>query len=897
MAISKKTESHIRPIADESLTTFSQVAQAAKAHLAEASSATGAAAFASINTFTSTEALRNRQRITEANIETYRILIREPANARVVVTDEDGRKTTYYFCRAAPVLLGDEGIKFASYRSPVGRLAALPIGSEHTLKQDGHAVSVEVLERARFHPTQTDRQWDARNSVLEGGTYGPITIVSLRDLLERLDEDIDAGALESLLAEENAAAIVRDGMRRSVIRKMDLRDQPILDQYQDDIFRRPLNSRLLILGAPGTGKTTTLIRRLGQKLDTAFLDEDEWMAIRSDVYADEGGYAQSWIMFAPTELLKLYVKEAFNREGIPVPDDRISTWADCREDLARNELGILRSAVGSSSLVMKDDTTTLASGTETDQIAWFVDFDRWQKATFWNEMRTSARSLSETPTQEVAKLGSKILADLETAGTTPETSIFISLVAAASDVRAQVETMKKATDGKIRGELNRQVNRDKQFLDDLATFIKGLTELADDPDDQDADDEEDTNQPRVGRAATVVRYMRAVRAQARARARRRSVSRSSPTGRLIEWLGERSLVEQDLQDVGKSLVVQSALGAFVDPVRRYIDRIPARYRRFRRLRQGENRWYRTDGFAPTDIHPLEVDIVLLAMMQGSANLATGAPGLLDPANSASNTLERLVRLHRTQVLVDEATDFSPIQLACMAVLARPGMRSFFACGDFNQRVTSWGTRSIEEMRWVLPDIETKTVSVAYRQSRYLHNFAQRIAKQAGVGEVHTALPDFADNDGVPPVLAKGMVDLPMIVSWLADRVTEIERSLQELPSIAVLVNDEDQVGTISAGLGDALRDQNIRVIPCHNGQVRGRDGAVRVFNIQHIKGLEFEAVFFIGVDRLAENHPDVFGNYLYVGATRAATYLGVTCEQELPNDMMGLKDEFGQFWE
>ena len=474
MAISKEIESHIRPIADASLTTFSQVAEAAKAHLAETSSISYAGAFASINTFTAIEAVRNRQQITEANIEGYRILTREPVNARVVVTDEDGRRTTYYFCRAAPVLLGDEETKFASYRSPVGRLAALPIGSEHTLRLDGHAVSVEVLEYARFQPTLKVEKWDAHNSVLEGAAYGPITILSLRDLLGRLREDIDATALESLLAEENAAAIVQEGVRRGVIRKMDLRDQPILDQYQDDIFRRPLNSRLLILGAPGTGKTTTLIRRLGQKLDTTFLDEDEQMAIRSNVYGGDGDHIRSWIMFAPTELLKLYVKEAFNREGIPAPDDRISTWADCRENLSRNEFGILRSAMGKSSLVMKESAATLAPGTEGNQIAWFEDFDRWQKAFFWDEMRASAQSLSKTPTQDVAKLGSKILSDLEAAGTTPKIGTFVSLIAAARDVRALVEAMKQATDGKILGELNLQVNRDKQFLDDMATFIKGL---------------------------------------------------------------------------------------------------------------------------------------------------------------------------------------------------------------------------------------------------------------------------------------------------------------------------------------------------------------------------------------------------------------------------------------
>jgi hypothetical protein len=37
--------------------------------------------------------------------------------------------------------------------------------------------------------------------------------------------------------------------------------------------------------------------------------------------------------------------------------------------------------------------------------------------------------------------------------------------------------------------------------------------------------------------------------------------------------------------------------------------------------------------------------------------------------------------------------FSPVQLACMAQLCDPAANSFVACGDFNQRITSWGSRS------------------------------------------------------------------------------------------------------------------------------------------------------------------------------------------------------------
>ena len=70
-----------------------------------------------------------------------------------------------------------------------------------------------------------------------------------------------------------------------------------------------------------------------------------------------------------------------------------------------------------------------------------------------------------------------------------------------------------------------------------------------------------------------------------------------------------------------------------------------------------------------------------------------------------SALQTVQGLYKHQILVDEATDFSPIQLACMAALAHPQLRSFFACGDFNQRLTTWGSRSLDEMRWVLPDIE------------------------------------------------------------------------------------------------------------------------------------------------------------------------------------------------
>ena len=94
----------------------------------------------------------------------------------------------------------------------------------------------------------------------------------------------------------------------------------------------------------------------------------------------------------------------------------------------------------------------------------------------------------------------------------------------------------------------------------------------------------------------------------------------------------------------------------------------------------------------------------------------------------------------------------------------------------------------------------------------------------------------------------------------------------------------------------AMAGYNIRVVACPQGQALGQDNDVRVFNVEHIKGLEFEAVFFISIDQLAVEKPTLFDKYLYVGASRAATYLGVTCRNELPRNMEALRRHFGADW-
>jgi superfamily I DNA/RNA helicase len=343
-------------------------------------------------------------------------------------------------------------------------------------------------------------------------------------------------------------------------------------------------------------------------------------------------------------------------------------------------------------------------------------------------------------------------------------------------------------------------------------------------------------------------------------------------------------------------LIQASARRFVNPVKRFVDGIPKRYRAYRRLRQEEGKWYRKEGFNPTDLHPLELDVILLAILRGANDLLSKPSIVRDVDLPVWSSLKPVLDLYKNQILVDEATDFSPVQIACMAALSHPRIRSFFACGDFNQRLTTWGSRSVDQMKWVFPEIEVKEITVSYRQSRQLNELARALIQAAGGTGQGATLPEHVDSEGVAPALLEGASDPAAVVDWLAQRIREIERFLGQLPSIAIFVESEAEVQPIADALNAALADENTQVVACPKGQVMGQDNDVRVFDVEHIKGLEFEAVFFIGIDRLASLHPQLFDKYLYVGTTRAAAYLGMTCDDALPTAISTLRPMFVSDW-
>jgi hypothetical protein len=89
-----------------------------------------------------------------------------------------------------------------------------------------------------------------------------------------------------------------------------------------------------------------------------------------------------------------------------------------------------------------------------------------------------------------------------------------------------------------------------------------------------------------------------------------------------------------------------------------------------------------------------------------------------------------------------------------------------------------------------------------------------------------------------------------------------------------------------------LMENGIEVEGAGAGQALGDSARVRIFPVEFIKGLEFEAVFYAGLDRMAEIHKDLIDKFVYVGLSRARSFLGVTYDRLFPVRLKCIEHHF-----
>ena len=885
----------IKGIATETVHVLETVATTAKTLAEQSNVSSGHGQLASINSFNDTNAVDNMSDIAYSIQQGYQSLQDEPAIARV--TFDDGEQTkTLYIARKSSIRL-EGGASLASYDSPLGHLASLQVGDEYTANIAGQSRVLEVLETLTLKPRRDEQGWDSVFSVYTAEDEETITIdPSLRKLFQKQQVNLsDESFLDELLSGE-ANSDFEAGVKHQVRSAMSLRDQPILDKFQSEIFRLPLDSQLIILGPPGTGKTTTLIKRLGQKLNIEYLEPFEQQKIKNS-HSGELGHKTNWLMFTPTDLLKHYLKEAFAKEQVPASSEQIKTWENYSVHLGRNVLSILQSS-GSSGFIKKS-AQHLNSNARSNLPAVYDSFIAFHKLAMVNELLASIEQLItfESSLLKEINLGlNSIRQNLEQGNLI---GFYRSIEQYQDKIQNLIKEIKTDSEKQLRGALAYQVNSNKNFITELINVINEwkkskLTEVVDEEED---DDDEDEGQIVTPQQQAFSEYKKAINALGRAKYTKRSLPKNSLSTAIVKWLDERLPESEKLKGLGSLAIQMRELRKFKNPEVKYVKNIAKSYRAFRKSEEQFKKWFESSPAKPSHIEQSELDLLILANLKMARELLKERFIQQKLDQGGYNQLNLINETFKNQILVDEATDFSPIQLANMEALTTPSIGSFFACGDFNQRITEVGTKSAEQLSWISSKLTTESINIVYRQSELLNNFAKKLLTEMdGDIEYSGELPKNSNHKGVMPVLLENGGDNEQIVTWLKDRITEVEQEVDVLPSIAILVNHENEVKPLADALSEELEDLNIRAVACSDGQSLGEGNDVRVFDVQHIKGLEFEAVFFVGADILAENIPELFDKYLYVGATRAATFFGITCHNSAPKLISNLRPSFQESW-
>jgi RecA/RadA recombinase len=214
------------------------------------------------------------------------------------------------------------------------------------------------------------------------------------------------------------------------------------------------------------------------------------------------------------------------------------------------------------------------------------------------------------------------------------------------------------------------------------------------------------------------------------------------------------------------------------------------------------------------------------------------------------------------VVLDEAQEFAPLELALIGRALRPG-GSLIVAGDEGQQVdpTAYFPGWDEAMRELgAPAHETARLAVSYRCPAAVTALARRVLRGEGEGEV---VPD-------PAVVARRGRTLFHVVAGLVDALRALREGDPDA-TVAVVCRTPEAAARTAALL--ARGEDGVALV--RGGEFSFAAG-VEVTCVQQVKGLEFDYVVVPDCDVGAYPDEPEARRALYVAMTRASHQLALT---------------------
>lgn len=222
------------------------------------------------------------------------------------------------------------------------------------------------------------------------------------------------------------------------------------------------------------------------------------------------------------------------------------------------------------------------------------------------------------------------------------------------------------------------------------------------------------------------------------------------------------------------------------------------------------------------------------------------------------------------IVIDEAQDFSPFQVAVLQKHCPSS--SFTILGDILQNIYSfqgighWNdfAELFKEQKLSLYQLER-----SYRSTMEIIHFANEVLGSYA-GEVKPAEPVF--RSGKPVQLVQVQKDRK--IEWIKEMLDQFEKD--RIPTVALVTRDD----AASSVLYESLRNMGVRTNRITMEQ-KEYFGGISIVPIYLTKGMEFDSVILLDVDKEQYLDDDLHAKLLYVGCTRALHQLTLAYDKSL----------------
>ncbi|MBI3193269.1 MAG: hypothetical protein HYZ34_02240, partial [Ignavibacteriae bacterium] len=669
-----------------------------------------------------------------------------------------------------------------------------------------------------------------------------------------------------------------------------------------------LDGGMIINGGPGTGKTTSLIQRITFLTSPTIKEYYEGLTREEeDILFDQ---KKGWIFFSPSELLREYLRDAMAGEGLYAERERVRVWEGHRTFLMK-EFGYIRTgrerpftAADSTSILFNSDSKltlnlikdlnqffNLQQESKLKRLAE-LDLRLFSWAGLEKAIQNELRSFTENnrTTEEYMRFYDS----LQKRYTDQAKSIFQNLNENL-DLEASIICVKVEQDVDLNNWFENLVF--KLWSDSLRVR------------DADEESDEDTEEDEISYIEqTSFDYEFELDRRLKIWLRKISLNKFDSNTKLSQR--EREVKDKlssifdskRLDRIGKGAFFKKYFRKIILGVEKNVlEEIPSTYKKFRKDILLSSKYVVKSSIdylsgliknKNNRIHRDEMDLVLLQTFQMIHQLYKNNPRIYRESNS--KILSAFHFCSKTIIAIDEATDFSLLQLACMSYLSHPRFCCVTLSGDVMQTMTSVGIQTWEDYLALFPNTSFETMNLSYRQTPRLLELAKTIYQKT-TGQPASFYSAMQDDEKDPHPLLLCSNNKMEKIEWLTDRIIEIYKIYDgKIPSIAIFFKDDNESESYHKALknNEKLKEYDINVTACRNGEFLGEAESVRLFAIQNIKGLEFQAIFFIDIDTLDQSDTTLLERYVYVGLSRANFFLGITINKNLPDKISYLEPYF-----